>query len=100
MTNFNNSINRQRVSAVRPWQIVAIVAVVYVLIALAGNGFMPKSLAVIGATYDPANANSPAGGYDGQFAYQIAHDPANGWQKVDLPAYRYQRILYPIATRI
>ncbi|HSD83226.1 MAG TPA: hypothetical protein VLG46_05185, partial [Anaerolineae bacterium] len=39
-------------------------------------------------------------GYDGQFAYQIARDPLNGWTKIDVPAYRYQRIVYPIVARL
>jgi hypothetical protein len=34
-------------------------------------------------------------GYDGQFAYYIALDPLQAPGKIDEPAYRYQRILYP-----
>ena len=41
-------------------------------------------------------------GYDGQFAYAIALDPigAEGSESFDRPAYRYMRIVYPIAARI
>ena len=37
-------------------------------------------------------------GYDGQFAYWIARDPtpAVTGAYLDVPAYRYQRILYPL----
>ncbi|HEX6477870.1 MAG TPA: hypothetical protein VF043_03425 [Ktedonobacteraceae bacterium] len=42
--------------------------------------------------HDPrANA-----GYDGQFYYQIAHDPLHAAPFLDKPAYRYQRIVYPL----
>ncbi len=40
-------------------------------------------------------------GYDGQYYFRLAHDPAN-WSpeahgiRIDLPAYRSQRILYPL----
>ena len=35
-------------------------------------------------------------GYDGQFAYYIALNPAGAASRLDYPAYRYQRILYPL----
>ncbi len=40
-------------------------------------------------------------GYDGQFAYWIAVDPrpASAAAHLDVPAYRYQRILYPLVAR-
>ena len=37
-------------------------------------------------------------GYDGQFFFYAAHDPLirnEAWRFMDVPAYRYQRILYP-----
>jgi hypothetical protein len=41
-------------------------------------------------------------GYDGQFAYYIALDPANARYYVDqgYVSYRYSRILYPMAARV
>jgi len=39
-------------------------------------------------------------GYDGQQAYAIAIDPLGAESELDRPAYRYQRILYPILARI
>ena len=35
-------------------------------------------------------------GYDGQFAYFIARDLMNAARDLDVPAYRFQRILYPL----
>jgi hypothetical protein len=40
-------------------------------------------------------------GYDGQFYYYIAHDPflqGTSYDHIDFPAYRYQRILYPLTV--
>ena len=83
----------------RPWQVVLAISLIYAAITLARGNFDPKFFALIGPLYDPG---VPGGqpGYDGQFAYQIARDPANGWLKTDVPAYRYQRILYPLAARV
>ena len=83
----------------RPWQVVLAISLIYVAITLARGNFDPKFFALIGPLYDPG---VPGGqpGYDGQFAYQIARDPANGWTKTDVPAYRYQRIGYPLAARV
>jgi len=41
-------------------------------------------------------------GYDGQFSYAIALDPIGAAESgsLDRPAYRYMRIVYPIAARI
>lgn len=53
-------------------------------------------------TYDyPSNhdANQPGGGFDGQYYYFIAIDPAHARYYTDEPAYRYGRILYPMAAR-
>jgi len=40
-------------------------------------------------------------GYDGQYYYYIAHDPfilGQSYDHIDFPAYRYQRIIYPMAA--
>jgi hypothetical protein len=83
----------------RPWHVVLAISLIYVAITLARSNFDPKFFALIGPLYDPG---VPGGqpGYDGQFAYQIARDPANGWAKTDVPAYRYQRIGYPLVARV
>jgi hypothetical protein len=38
--------------------------------------------------------------HDGRFYLYIASDPMNAWAKVDYPAQRYQRILYPMLARL
>lgn len=84
---------------IRPWHVVLSVSVIYVAITLVRSNFDPKFLALIGPLYDPGVPDGKPG-YDGQFAYQIARDPLNGWTKVDVPAYRYQRIVYPMAAQL
>jgi hypothetical protein len=67
---------------------------------LAANGYDPRVFTSIGTRYsvpDPAGTE----GYDGQFNYYIALDP-NPQQvrsHLDVPAYRYQHILYPLLAR-
>ena len=46
--------------------------------------------------YYPPNV----GGYDGQYYYYIALDPAKARYYMDRPTYRYTRILYPITARL
>lgn len=41
-----------------------------------------------------------APGYDGQFYYYIARDPLHATPFLDHPAYRYQRIVYPLLVAI
>lgn len=79
----------------RPWVVVALFALVYAGLTLARNDCDPMAFALVGTRYA---AGDPQGtsGYDGQFSYYIARDPANGWQFCDVPAYRLQRVLYPV----
>ncbi len=81
-----------------PWMVVFIFALGYVLASLSAHQWDPLSFVIIGGQFDPA-ADNTYPGYDGQFAYQIALDPANAWKYIDIPAYRYQRILYPLLAR-
>jgi hypothetical protein len=87
------------IKRLRPWHIALLICLAYVLLTLARYNFDPKYFALIGTQYDPGLPNGRPG-YDGQFAYQIARDPLNGWTKTDMPAYRYQRIVYPIVARV
>ena len=87
------------IERLRPWHVVLLICLAYVLLTLARYNFDPEYFALIGTRYDPGLPDGRPG-YDGQFAYQIARDPLNGWTKTDVPAYRYQRIVYPIMARV
>ena len=82
-----------------PYQVVLLVGMAYVGAVLLAGGGDPFALVRIGSRFDPG---IPGGsmGYDGQFSYQIAVDPAHSLTKLDIPAYRLQRILYPILARV
>jgi len=86
-------------SRLRPWHVVTLLVLVYVGVKLVWHDWDPMSFVVIGAAFDPDVPGSSLG-YDGQFAYQIARDPLEAWRYLDAPAYRYQRILYPMVARI
>ncbi len=79
----------------RPWVVVLVLALAYVALTLARYGGDPMMFVLTGTRY---SQNDPDGswGYDGQFAYYIASDPAGGCPQCDAPSYRYQRILYPL----
>ena len=80
------------------WMLVLVGGLIYVSLTLARYGGDPLAFALPGTRYSQSD---PQGtwGYDGQFAYYIARDPAGGWRYCDVPAYRYQRILYPLLAR-
>jgi hypothetical protein len=79
----------------RPWLVVLALVLVYVSFTLARHDGDPLAFSLVGTRY---SHHYPQGtqGYDGQFAYFIARDPVGGWRYCDAPAYRYQRILYPL----
>jgi hypothetical protein len=69
----------------------------FVLFQAGGN---PVALAQLGDGFvDGQPIGKP--GYDGQFSYWLAVDPlpAAAEPRLDVPAYRYQRILYPLLAR-
>jgi hypothetical protein len=76
---------------------IALLAGIYILIILGSSQWNPITFVRVGGHFDPRLGNQEMG-YDGQFAYQIARDPLNGWRYCDLPVYRYQRILYPMVV--
>ena len=83
---------------IRPWIIVLMVCTLYLGVILGLYQCDPTAFAVVGTHFmqgDPAGTQ----GYDGQFAYYIALDPLGASEKLDVPAYRYQRILYPVLCR-
>ncbi len=81
-----------------PTFVVTIICLVYVLGVLIGAGGDPLTFALLGTRFSEGNLQGTEG-YDGQFAYQIALDPLEAAPYLDVPAYRYQRILYPLLGR-
>jgi hypothetical protein len=68
---------------------------------LAQANWDPVALATVGTRFrDGVSGGTP--GYDGQFAYYIALDPSprRAAAHLDVAAYRYQRILYPLLAAI
>ena len=81
------------------WQPVALCALVllaygalYAVRAARPGGAL--AFAVLGTSDTPGNR-----GYDGQYYYRIAVAPLAGRRGLDRPAYRYQRIGYPLVSR-
>ena len=83
---------------VRPWLVVGVLAVAYCVLTLMQNAWDPLAFVLIGKQFDPTHGVRELG-YDGQFVYQIAINPAGAAPFLDVPAYRYQRILYPLLGR-
>lgn len=64
---------------------------------LAVNHWDPRTFVMEGTLYRQGDPKGSIG-YDGQFAYYIALDPIRARDQMDHPAYRYQRILYPLVS--
>lgn len=78
--------------------VLLILLVIFVLATSDGD---PLALARLGTLYSENDPNGTQG-YDGQFVYYIAMNP---YPKLvapllDVPAYRYQRILLPLLSRL
>lgn len=82
-----------------PTTLVLFVCVIYTLGVLLVNNGDPMSFVLLGTRFSEGNPQGTEG-YDGQFAYQIALNPLGAAPYVDVPAYRYQRILYPVLARL
>jgi hypothetical protein len=82
-----------------PTVLVLVVAVGFVLLVLAAHQWDPMAFVRLGTRYSRGDPDGTTG-YDGQFVYQIALRPFGAAPYLDIPAYRYQRILYPIVGRI
>jgi len=66
-----------------------------------GHRYIDRSHASAAIRVDPTYRNYlPGDGYDGQFYYFIALDPANAQDYIDAPIYRYERIVYPLLARL
>lgn len=71
-----------------PAIIFTLSSAIFLIYHLSSHNWDPFSFILIGGKFDPQVKNQSYG-YDGQFSYQIARDPVNGWRYVDAPAYRY-----------
>ncbi len=80
----------------RPWMLVTLIALVYALAVVALKGG-PLALVTPGTRFSDGDPTTDEGseGYDGQFVYAIARDPSDAARFLDVPAYRFQRILLP-----
>jgi len=87
-----------RARLLRPWLLSLAFTVIYVGIILTVHGWDPLALVMPGTRYSRLDPHGTEG-YDGQFAYYIALDPLGAVPHIDVPAYRYQRILYPLLSR-
>jgi hypothetical protein len=85
-------------TTLKPWLIVLLAHVVYLSFILARYNGDPLAFAKIGTT----DCYGEDAGYDGQFTYFIALDPnpVTVTSLLDVPAYRYQRILLPLLARL
>ncbi len=95
-----NSKALREPNAILPTGLTFLVLAVYLALVLCRSGGDPRVLVQIGTRYSEGD---PLGteGYDGQFVYYIARDPTPSQvvQYLDVPAYRYQRILLPMVAR-
>jgi hypothetical protein len=85
----------------RPWKLVFLLNVIYLGLIFALNGGDPKIFVTLGECFsacagqDGSDCPEDSEGYDGQFSYYIARDPAGSTNCLDVPTYRMQRILLP-----
>jgi hypothetical protein len=88
-------------TSLAPALVTLVAMLLLVSLVLASEGGDPLTLARLGTQY---SLGDPEGtqGYDGQFVYYIGRDlhPEAVARFLDVPAYRYQRILLPLVARL
>ncbi len=87
-------------SPLSPALLTVLVLILVVGWTIARDGGDPLTLAQIGTRYSQGDPTGSEG-YDGQFVYYLARDlnPETVTAYLDVPAYRYQRILLPLIAR-
>jgi hypothetical protein len=83
-----------------PIACVLLLAAVYLGWVFFRNGADPLAFVQLGTRFQTGDSAGTEG-YDGQFYYYIAvdPDPQRTSPRLDVPAYRYQRLLYPLLAR-
>jgi hypothetical protein len=79
---------------IHPWMVALVLCLIYITAVLIRNNGDSLALVTIGTRFSEGIAEGTEG-YDGQFVYYIARDPSTAAQYLDVPAYRFQRILLP-----
>ena len=108
-------IGERTVRIASPWTVAAIVAAFYMLLTVPGLARNPYQFVNIGHQYyekgtsstiikqhaRPLHGSDRSAriGYDGQFYYFLAVDPAHGSDYMDAPGIIYSRIGYPMTAR-
>lgn len=93
MTSFY-TLTRTTHLNLRSWLLVMILCLLYVAFVLVRNNSDPLALVTPGTRFSQGMVDGSEG-YDGQFNYYIARNPSTAAQYIDVPAYRFQRILLP-----
>ncbi len=99
MTKFSSAALKRIM--ISPVGVVLLLTLVYLGAVLLSADGDPLEFVRIG-THFSEGATPGTEGYDGQFIYYIARDPdpARVAAHLDVPAYRYQRILLPLLARL
>lgn len=93
-------LTRHGISRVlRPAVIVGCIYLLFIMVDALMHGHSALFYVHIGPRFILHDPHA-APGYDGQFYYQIAHDPLHASRFIDHPAYRYERIVYPLIVGI
>jgi hypothetical protein len=90
-----------RLASLGPALVVLLISSLIVCAEIWRHSGDPLALVRIGTHFSQGDPNGTQG-YDGQFGYYIAldPDPRSVADHLDLPAYRYQRILMPLLARV
>ena len=84
---------------IRPAYVVACIYLLFIGLDSLLHGHNALYYVHIGSRYALHELHG-TGGYDGQFFYYIARDPLHAAPFLSHPAYRYQRIVYPLLVAV
>jgi hypothetical protein len=94
-------ISNLKNNSLAPAVLTGLLLTVYIAVTIIQAGGDPLALVQIGTRFSQGDPQGTEG-YDGQFVVYIASDPRPETvaSHLDVPAYRYQRILLPLLARL
>jgi hypothetical protein len=77
----------------------AMIALLFYLMVLSSHAWNPRAFILERPPGVPVSKRGNVG-YDGQYSYMLAINPLGSVRGLDQPAYRYQRIVYPMLVKL
>lgn len=101
-SDLQTGADKEGIGSCASWQVAGVCLFVFALFSLRvlwSHNWNPEAF-ILRTPADVPPGQNWGVGYDGRFSYAIAAYPWGSTRDLDQPAFRYQRILYPLLVKI